>query len=273
MLNRTVVYLLLVGLATVSLPPSVIAADKDSPAAELDGVAITQRQVDGALANASSATQFERQAALDKIITQELMARQAKREKLDQLPGVVAAIEYAKRQILAQAYLEERARGIAKPTVAMIQAYYDEHPALFSQRAIYELQEISIQARGAQLAAVIDHYNRIGTLNDMVDWLSANNIPHTSNAAVTPAEELPGDLLGPVSGLQAGQVIKVSTDIGVTILQLTGKQAAPMTLSEAQPKIEAAMVKQALGEEVGQAVSELRSEATIEYLPPYVPAN
>ena len=273
MLNRSVVCLLLVGLMSISLPARPIAADEDNPAAELDGVAITQRQVDGALANARAATQAEKQAALDGIISQELMARQAARDKLDRAPAVVAAIASAKRQILAQAYLEARAQAIPKPTSAMVRAYYDEHPALFSERALYELQAINIRADGAQLADVIDHYNQIKTLNDMVDWLNANNIPHTSNVAVTSAEELPGDLLGPVSGLQAGQVIKVSTDFGVSILQLVGKRAEPMTFVEAQPSIEAALVNQTLGEQMRQAVSELRSKATIEYFPPYAPAN
>jgi EpsD family peptidyl-prolyl cis-trans isomerase len=258
---------------TISLPARPIAADEDSPAAELDGVVITQRQVDGTLANARLATQKEKQAALDRIVSQELMAGQARREELDKAPAVVAAIASAKRQILAQAFLEKRANDIKKPTLAMNRAYYDEHPALFSARAIYELQAITIQADGNQLAAVNDRYKQIETLDDMADWLSAQGIPHASNVAATPAEDLPGDLLGPVSSLQQGQVIKVSTDFGVTIFQLIGKRAEPMTFAEAEPVIEAALFNQALGEHMRKAMLELRSKATIEYFPPYAPAN
>ena len=63
----------------------------------------------------------------------------------------------------------------------------------------------------------IDQYNRIKTLNDMVDWLKTKNIPHKSGVTVAAAEELPGDLLGPVLQLKEGQVIKVTTTVGVAI--------------------------------------------------------
>ena len=106
----------------------------------------------------------------------------------------------------------------------------------------------------------------------MVDWLNAKNIQYESNVAAMPAEALPGDLLGPVSGLRKGQVIKVSTEFGVSIFQLIGKRSEPISFAEARQSIEAALINQALGEHMRQAVSELRKNVTIEFFPPYAPA-
>ena len=269
MFNRYIAICLITGVAAICCPLHSAVAGGDDPAVRLDEVLIRQGQVDALLPDSAVATQADRQAALERVITQELMARQATREGLDVDPAVVAAVAAAKRRILAQAFLERQARAVARPTAAMLQAYYEDHPALFGERAVYELQEINIQAAPAQLPAVIDHYRKIQTLGDMVDWLKANKIPHTSNVALKPAEDLPADLLLPVSQLKQGQVIKVDTDQGIAILQLIGRRAEPLTLSEAQPAIERALVNRAVGAQVRSELSILRKQANIEYYPPY----
>jgi EpsD family peptidyl-prolyl cis-trans isomerase len=272
MLKHSLLYPLIISLTVISLPSRLIAAGDDSPVAKIDGVVITADRIDEVLESADSVPQQNRNAALESVITQELMVRAALREGLDQAPGVVAAIETASRKILAQAYLEAQARNIPTPTAVMVQAYYDEHPALFRERALYELQEIDIQVNSAQMAAVNDHYNKVKTLNEMTQWLEANGIAHTSNAVVKAAEELPADLLEPVSQLQPGQVIKVTTDRGIAIVQLTGKRTESLTPAEAQPTIVRALANQALGAKIAEEMSELRSQADIEYYPPYAPA-
>jgi EpsD family peptidyl-prolyl cis-trans isomerase len=263
----------MITLAAAASPSRLNAAEEARPAARLDGTVITETQINIELDKSGWATPSEKQAVLERLITRSLMARQAIREKLDQEPRVIAAIEAANEKILAQAYLEKQARTVAQPASAIIQAYYDENPALFGERAIYELQQINIQAGPTQLPAVNEQYRRIKTLNEMVDWLKANDIAHRSSVSVKAAEDLPSDLLKPVAQLKPGQVIKVTTSRGLALLQLTGKRSEPLTLPEAKPKIERYLMNQALGEKMGQVVSRLRKEATIEYYPPYIPPN
>lgn len=267
-------FAILLALTAMLLPARVSAEQQDRPAAKLDGTVITETQIDRALAQSGPATQAQRQAALEGLIMQHLIARQALREHLDRELGVSAANQPETRiALLAQAYLNKQARSIAKPTAKAIQSYYDEHPALFSKRATYELQGITVQAGSTQLALVIDQYNRIKTLNDMVDWLKANKISYKTGVIVASAEQLPGDLLGPVSLMKENQVIKVNTDTGISILQLTGKRIEPWSFSEAKPKIERILFNQALGEKMHQVLLRLRNEATIEYFPPYKPIS
>ena len=257
---------------SVALVPSVlVAAGADQAAAKLNGVTITEIQLDYASRRSGSASQTERQADLERLITQQLFAEEAVRKKLDQDVRVIAALKVARNEILAQAYREDEAKNAPRPTAAMVQSYYDAHPALFAERAVYKLQEINIQPDRTQSEVVIDHYNKIKTLDDMVEWLKLNNIPYKTGVTVKSAEELPADLLEPVSQLQEGQVIKVTTDPGIAILQLTGKRTVPVTLAEAKPDIERFLINQALGEQMGRTASRLRKAATIEYYPPYTP--
>ncbi len=51
-------------------------------------------------------------------------------------------IEAARREIIARAYAEKIGQGAPKPTAQEVNAYYEAHPALFSQRRIYNLQEV-----------------------------------------------------------------------------------------------------------------------------------
>src|SRR5437016_4544370 len=58
-----------------------------------------------------------RREILDKLVDQELAVEQAVEKKLDRSPDVIMAIESARREILARAYIEQITAAMAKPTV------------------------------------------------------------------------------------------------------------------------------------------------------------
>jgi EpsD family peptidyl-prolyl cis-trans isomerase len=89
---------------------------------------------------------------LERLIDQELALQKADELKVDRDPRVVQQLEAAKREIVARAYLEKVGEAATKPTPEDIKKYYDEKPALFSQRRIYSIQEISIEAKPEQVA-------------------------------------------------------------------------------------------------------------------------
>jgi excinuclease UvrABC helicase subunit UvrB len=57
-----------------------------------------------------------------------------------------------------------------------------------------------------------------------------------------------------------------------SISSTTGKRTESLTPSAAQPTIVRALANQALGAQLAEEMSELRSKADIEYYPPYAPA-
>ena len=252
---------------------SVLAAPAIDPIATLNGVAITEHDLDHAIAQLGEEPKTDRSRALERLITQLLLVAEARRERLDQDPAVVAAIRAQSNIILVGAYLASQRPHVAKPSATAIKTYYDEHPELFSKRAIYKLQEVNIRATASQLPAVREHYEKIKTLADMTSWLKGRDIRFSSNAVVKAAEELPADLLGPVSQLVAGQVINVTTDQGMAVVQLTGKRAEPQSLADAQPQIERFLLNQALGAYIQEKASTLRRAADVKYYPPYAESN
>ena len=98
-----------------------------------------------------SARQLPNQQALEKIIDRELLVQKALAAGLDKDPAVAETLDNARRQVLAQAYVERVATGGAKPTRDEVRAFYDQNPALFAERRIYRIRELTV-AEPADLA-------------------------------------------------------------------------------------------------------------------------
>lgn len=250
---------------------SVSAVDADAPVVRVDGVTIAERELEYAVQRTAETPGADRGAVVERLITQHLTVAEARRQKLDQEPEVVAALQAAHNAILVRAYLASQLRQVPKPSAAETKAYYAAHPELFSARAVYQLQEINIQASGAELIKVRAYADKIRTLAELTRWLVDENIPFNSNASITPAEDLAADLLGPVAKLAAGQVIHVTTDRGIAVVQLTGKREEPLSRAESQPQIEDYLRSQALGDRIQAQVAAWREESEIKYYSPYSP--
>lgn len=266
-----VVLVLMKKLAVVAccvLSSSILALDADAPVVSVDGVIIAERELEYAVRR-TEASGADRDAVVEQLITQHLTVAEAQRQKLDQDPAVVTALAAARDAILVRAYLATQLQQIAKPSTAEVKAYYEAHHELFSKRAVYKLQEINIEATGADLRKVSAYSDRSRTLSQLTQWLLDQDLPFNSNETITAAEDLAADLLEPVSKLVAGQVIHVTTDRGMAVVQLTGKREEPLSLADARPKIEEFLRSQALNEHIEATVAELREAAEIEYYPPY----
>ena len=119
------------------------AADRPATqlAAKVNGteISVQQLRVGGAPGNPGSAAQ-----ALEKVIDRELLVQKTLAAKLDRDPHVQQSIDNARRQLLAQAYLERSiavaASAAAGSTRDEVRAFYAENPALFAERRIYRLR-------------------------------------------------------------------------------------------------------------------------------------
>ena len=129
--------------------------------------------------------------ALERLIEQELAVQQATENKLDREPRVVAALEAARREILARAYLEKTAQSASKPSQDEIQAYFNEHPGLFANRKIYSLVEVNVQVAPEAAAEVEQQAKAAANPNAFIAWAQAKGLPTQANEARQPAEALP----------------------------------------------------------------------------------
>ena len=206
---------------------------------------------------------------LERLIDQDLALQQAQDQKLDRDPRVLQQLEAARREIIARAYVEKIAAGAPKPSPAEVKAYYDAHPALFKERRIYSLQELAIQAKPDQLAALQAKLNTSKDVPDFVSYLKANDFKFSANQVVRPAEQLPLTSLDAFAKMKEGQTIFNRAPNGAQVVILAGVQTQPVDETRATPAIEQFLLNERKRKVVEDDLKALRAAAKIEYLGDY----
>lgn len=249
----------------------------DQLAARVNGEAISVPELEHELAKLNNLAPGQRQAAanqlLKSLVDQRILVRRAIEEKLDADPEVSLSLESARRQILAQAYLQKATAAIAKPDDAAIAEYFAKHPELFAQRRIYQLQEINVQAGPDKLEAAKAQLAQSKNLNDFVAWLKAESIPARVGQSTQAAEQLPLEILPRLHQLKDGQAMTMASAGSLTILFVAGSQTQPMTQEQARPVIERFLLNARKREAAEAELKKLKEQAKIEYLGAYADAG
>ena len=260
--------------STLVLALAACGSDDKKPAtqvaAKVNKDDISVHQINYALARSPNVTPERapeaRKQILDKLVDQQLLVQKAVDGKLDRDPNVMMTIEAARKQILAQAYMERAMAAAAKPTPQDIKKYYDEHPQLFSERRIFRLQEISVAAAGDKQQQVRDELGKAKTVPDFLQALKDQKIEYTVNSGVKAAEQLPLELLPRFHKMKDGEIGVIPSANNLLIVQLVASQTQPLDEKKAEPFIERFLTNQKRMEIAEQQMKQLRTAAAIEYV-------
>jgi EpsD family peptidyl-prolyl cis-trans isomerase len=242
-------------------------------AVRVNGTGISVHEVRGAPAYAGAGPTYAgagptaaEAAALEKIIDRELLVQQALAAKLDRDPQVADAIENARRQVLAQAYLERSVSAAGGSTRDEVRAFYAENPALFAERRIYRLRSLEVVAPAEMIDVLRAEAARARELEELAAWLRARNAVFSIDALTQPAERLPLSFLPRLSRMKPGEIAVFATPRGASVVQLAHAEAAPLAEPQAAALIEQFLAGRRRLETAAAEVKRLREVATIEYL-------
>ena len=202
---------------------------------------------------------------LDQLIDEQIVAQKAIAAKLDQDPKVVAAIESARRDILARRFIESAAETAGKPSGDAVQKFYDSRATLFAQRKVYTLQRLDIEAPEERRAEVDAHVQSLKTAAELADWLKAQKLPFTTKQEQDAAEQLPPTVLEKLATMKDGEAMVVPSQRGVSALTLVSSASAPKTLADARPAIEQYLATQGRRELLMNLQKTIRDGAKVEY--------
>lgn len=246
-------------------------------AAKVNGAELTAQQVNYALQRIPNLDEDQTKAAslqmVRNLVDQEVIAQKAVSDKLDSDPTVVQALEAARRQILADAYMNRKLGEPAEPTDAEVEDYFDKHPELFAKRKIYRLQELSIKAPQDKHEAIRAKLNASKNLNEFAAWLQAENYPVKAAQGVKAAEQLPLDMLPRLAQVPAGQAMVADVPEGLLVIVVAGAQTQPVTLEQAKPAIARALKTQARQKAAKAELDALKAAAKIEFLGEFADAG
>jgi EpsD family peptidyl-prolyl cis-trans isomerase len=239
-------------------------------AAKVNADEITVHQVNGALPRLNNPTAEQAKTAskqvLERLVDQQLFIQKAMEAKLDRDPLVVTAIENSKREILARAWLERAMAAAPKPKPEEIKDFYGKHPELFSERRVYQLQEIALQVKPDQVAGLRDALKGMKSLNDVAAYAKANNIPAAANNSVRAAEQLPMEFAARIHTMKDGEIVAVPGKGGIAVVQIARSQPQPLTEEKSTPFIEQFLQNKARMELGQSEIKALRAAAKIEYV-------
>jgi len=259
--------------ATVCIALMGGCGKKETPATQtvvkVNGEEITIHQINDRLPPAlppAQAASASRQV-LEHLIDQVLARQKAIDEKLDRDPLVIRQIEAARLEIISRAYFEKHGYGALKPSRADVEAYYRAHPALFAERRVYSLQEVSIDASPEEIEVLKTTLQGSKTFADFVAYLKANNFKYAGAEAVRAAEQLPLTSVDAFSKMKDGQAVFNVRPGGAQVINLAGSRSEPVTLERAQRAIEPFLLNESKREAIADHMARLRGPpTTIEYV-------
>lgn len=241
-------------------------------AAKVNGDEITVSQVNYVLSQLGPAARqhlkLAQRKALNTLIDVDLLSKKALQQKLDRDPQVLQALQYAKQQVLAQAYMGRvlQQAGVGKPGASQIQDYYDKHPGLFSNRRVYHLRLIRIEETPDTDKAVRKELAHARTIDELTGWLKSHRLRYSTRDETEAAEGLPLGLLPKLDPMRKGDIIDISTGPALQALQLVSYEEQPLSRDQAAPLIERYLINRKRMDLAQAHIKKLRDSAKIELL-------
>jgi len=259
-------------LMVVAVAGLAACGSKDKKAGQslvkVNGEEITVLQLNDELRRAG--VQAGQQEAASKQLIESLIDRQvildeAMRNKIDRSPEVVQAIERAKAQIIAQAYLQSVTSKVAKPSKAEIDDYFQKHPEFFTKRMEFDLQQLVIANKNFsdELKLFIDSAK---SLDEVAEWMDRHGVPYAHGQVIRSTADLPQPSVAKLLELPKGQLFIVGEGDNRMLNIITVIKDSPVTATNAAPQIEQFLTNKKMKEAVEVEIAHLRSLAKIEYL-------
>lgn len=224
---------------------------------------LLQRQGGGAPAGQE---QQLTQDAVERLIDQQLALQKAEELKIDRDPQVMQAVDAARREIVARAYLERMTAGTPKPTAQEIRQYYAAKPQLFAQRKVYDLREVNIEATPERLQPLQAKLSAAKNADELLSLLRSTGIRHELRQTSAAPESLPLEMVDKIAALGPGQALVFSAQGGAKVVFLVEARPAPLDEATAAPRIERFLVNDRKRAMFEQDLKALRAAAKIEYL-------
>jgi EpsD family peptidyl-prolyl cis-trans isomerase len=257
--------------AQSAAPPASEASAAHVPptVAEVNGKPIDLRDVvlEFAMPHTGAGTQPQatREAALQRLIDQQLLAQRAKAQGLDQDPVVQAAVRATVDRELAQAYLSKQMMD-QQPTAEDISRYYREHRALFLERKVYTLRELSLPLSPDQFDAMRKRLSSAATFDAFVASLRKEGRTFKLDPIVRSAEQLPLQLVDQFAAMAKGATYVTHSTDALKILWIENFKVEPVSEEKASAAIRSFLFNERLRNLREAELATLRKDADIRIL-------
>lgn len=238
--------------------------------ARINGDEISVHQLNFAIEKNRTATPSDatRDAMLERLLDRQVAMQQAIAAGLDRRAEIMMRLEEARRDILATAYAESVASSSSTQISSeAIARYYSDHPALFKQRRVYRVREVTL---GPDMPALEETRGRLARKEDLatvISWLQQQPGRFSDQSVLRPAEQFPVEIADRMIEVQPGQTISFVSPQGLVIYQLQSSEPAALSWEDAEPLIRTFLKKQQASEIWRNELKRLRAKSETRHTP------
>ena len=236
--------------------------------ASVNGEEITALQLNEELQRAGVPAAQQEAASkqlLEALIDRQVVENVALKEKIDRDPKVMQAVERAKALIISQAYMQKKLSGMAPPSKAEVEDYFNKHPELFSNRKQFDMRQLLIASKDMNdaLKQVID---KSKSLDEVAAWMESNKIGFARAQVSRTTTDLAPELVTKLQAMPKGQLFIINEGERAMLMTIVDIKEVPVKLAAAAPQIEQYLVNTRAKDAAKQEMERLRAAAKIEYL-------
>jgi len=240
--------------------------DSGQVLARVNGDEISVHQVNFALqyARQRNTAPNPSQAVLETMISRQLAAQEAISLGLDRNPDVMMRLQEVRLETLASAYAAHIARKLPPIKDGDVASFYRDQPALFAQRRIYRLREISVPTDSESYKTIKEELAKSPPSSKTLAWMRQQPGRLTDQITVRPSNDLPLDVAARLLNTEPGKWLLFETPVGLLLYEVQSFEPQPMSWTAAAPLIRENLNRQAERELFNQTLVQLREKAKIE---------
>jgi hypothetical protein len=200
------------------------------------------------------------------VIDRALLAQQAHRDKLDQMPAVMEERQRLDRDFLARLALPQVPGGAAI-TDADAQAYIAANPLQFAQRAELHLDQIRFSSTDYAAQGLHD----MPAMGDIAFHLTSMHVAFEHELPVVDTATLPPAYARKLIELDGREPLIASQQGATTITSLVSRSPIQRSPEEQLSAARQALRQMRAAGQIDAHIAQLRRAAKIEYQPGYAP--
>lgn len=241
----------------------LVGGDKPSGqvVATVDGEEITSLQLRAEMGGFGSRDpkimKAAQQQALERIILRKLLAKEARKEKLDKSADFTIQLQRGEENLLAQMYQRRLASKVTQPSQQAAADYIASHPQQFADRKVYFVDQLI----AAPNKIPPEQFRPLKSLGEVKALLDSQNVPYQEGATVMDSLTANPQLMSAVSALPPGEVFVVPQGNALLFNQITGSRSAPFAGDQAKNFAMNALRTQNAQQTVGKQIADMRKSA------------
>ena len=231
--------------------------------AKVGGEEITQRELNLELRNLQlpdpAAMRTAERAALAAIINRKIFAKAARDLKLDDQAEFQLNLRRSEEGLLAQAYQNQLAVKIPRPTRDDAEKYIAAYPDSFGQRKFYIVDQIQFELGNNQNK--LEGFHSMASLEDVEAKLLAEGIEYRRVPNSIDGRSVPPKVLAQIARLPKGEIFLMPGRNMVLVNQIREERIIPFTGEAAIAHAQQLIMSERINKAVNAELDSLRKKA------------